>query len=203
MRCGVLALQGDWAAHLAALRRLGAEAVPVRTARELADVTALVIPGGESTSMLTLMRPEGLLERIRDQIAAGMPALGTCAGVILLSDRVEPDQPSLGLLPCRVLRNAYGRQLDSAVARVDLTPAMGSPSTMDGVFIRAPRILEVADDVEVLGRRDHDPVLVRHGRIVAATFHPELTEDLRVHRLLLDCAACSCYEAPAGSAVAG
>lgn len=188
MRCGVLALQGDWAAHLAALEHLGAEAEPVRTAVDLASVDALVIPGGESTTMLTLMRQEDLLPEIASRVREGMPALGTCAGVILLASQVEPRQESMGVLDAHVLRNAYGRQLDSTVAQVRLTPALGEPQRMEGVFIRAPRILEVGPGVEVLGLRDQDPVLVRQGQVLAATFHPELTDDLRVHRLLLDLA---------------
>lgn len=188
MRVGVLALQGDFEAHAAALGRLGVEAVPVRTAEGLEGVDALVLPGGESTTMLRLMAVEGLDGAIAARVRAGMPVLATCAGVVLLARKVNPDQPSLGLLDVAVRRNAYGRQVASAVVPVRLAPALGEPPGMEGVFIRAPRITRTGPGVEPLGWRDGDPVLVRQDRIVAATFHPELTADSRVHRLLLETA---------------
>ena len=185
MRCGVLALQGDWAAHGEVLARLADEVVEVRSARDLESVDALVIPGGESTTMLRLMRPEGLAAQIGQRVASGMPVLGTCAGLILLARRIEPTQPSLGVLDVDVMRNAYGRQVHSSVAVVELHPDVGQPREMDGVFIRAPKITRVGDGVEVLGRCDGEPVIVRQGRIVASTFHPELARDDRLHRLAL------------------
>ena len=183
MQVGVLALQGDWEAHVAALRGAAIPAEPVRTAAAIDRVDALVLPGGESTAMLRLMEDEGLAERIAGRVRSGMPVLATCAGVILLAASVEPRQPSLGLLDVDVIRNAYGRQVHSTVAVVDVDGALGDPQPMEAVFIRAPRIVRTGVDVDVLGRRGGDPVLVRSGRIVAATFHPELSADRRVHAL--------------------
>lgn len=185
MRCGVLALQGDWTAHLGVLRRLGAEAVPVRTAAQLDAVEALVLPGGESTAMLRLMEAESLAQRIGRRIADGMPLLATCAGIILVARDVEPSQPSLGCLDVTVQRNAYGRQVHSDVVDVRLSSVLGLPDTTRGVFIRAPRITRVGPRVEVLGRRGDEPVLVREGTVLAATYHPELTGDDRIHRWLV------------------
>jgi 5'-phosphate synthase pdxT subunit len=186
MRCGVLALQGDWAAHTAILHGLGVETVLVRTAAELAEADALVLPGGESTAMLKLMEREDLAARIGDRIEAGMPVLATCAGVILLAVATHPPQTSLGLLDVEIERNAYGRQVHSRVATIELDHALGPPDRFDGVLIRAPRIIRVGPAVRVLGRLGDDPVLVRQGDIIAATFHPELTDDARVHRLLVN-----------------
>lgn len=186
MRCGVLALQGDWAAHAAVLAGLGAETVPVRTARDLDGIDGLVLPGGESTAMLRLMENEGLAGLLAERIGAGLPVLATCAGVILLAAATAPPQPSLGLLDVDVERNAYGRQVHSRVAAIRLDREMGHPAEIEGVFIRAPRITRTGPGVAVLGRLGTDPVLVRQGSIVAATYHPELTTDRRVHRLLVD-----------------
>jgi 5'-phosphate synthase pdxT subunit len=185
MRVGVLALQGDWEAHVAALRGAAIPAEPVRTAAMIDRVDALVLPGGESTAMLRLMEDEGLAARIAGRVRSGMPVLATCAGVILLAASVEPRQPSLGLLDVDIVRNAYGRQVHSTVAMVDVDGALGDPQPMEAVFIRAPRIVRTGADVQVLGRRGGDPVLVRSGRIVAATFHPELSADRRIHALFL------------------
>ncbi len=185
MRCGVLALQGDWAAHAAVLRALGAETTLVRTAAELAAVDTLVLPGGESTAMLRLMEPERLTDAIIRRVRDGLPVLATCAGVILLAKTTLPAQTSLGLLDIDVERNAYGRQVHSRVAPVELDAELGEPHRIDGVFIRAPRITRVGPAVTVLGRMGDDPVLVRQGDIIAATFHPELTEDHRIHHLLV------------------
>jgi len=185
MRCGVLALQGDWAAHADVLATLVDEVVEVRTARELEIVQALVIPGGESTTMLALMQAEGLAARIQQRASIGMPLLGTCAGLILLASGVEPWQPSLALLDVDVARNAYGRQVHSKVAVVSLESELGHPTEMSGVFIRAPKITRTGDTVEVLGRCDGEPAIVRQGRVVASTFHPELAGDDRLHRLVV------------------
>jgi len=186
MRCGVLALQGDWAAHAAVLINLGVETVLVRTAAEFETVDALVLPGGESTAMLRLMEPESLAEKIAQRVRDGLPVLATCAGVILLATATDPVQPSLAVLDVEVERNAYGRQVHSRVAAVELSDLLGEPAVIESVFIRAPRITRIGPGVRVLGRLGDDPVLVRQGGIIAATFHPELTDDHRIHRLLVD-----------------
>ena len=180
---GVLELQGDWQAHRSVLCEMGADVRPVRTASDLDAVDALVIPGGESSAILRLMEPENLASRLRDRITAGMAVLATCAGVILLAETVEPQQTSLGVLSVGLIRNAYGRQVHSAIDRIDLDPALGEPAHMEGVFIRAPRINRVDAGVEVLGWWREDAVLVRQGNIIGATFHPELTSDRRVHEI--------------------
>ncbi len=183
--CGVLALQGDWHAHGEVLSALGCESLPVRTADDLDRVDRLVLPGGESSAMLRLMEAEGFAGRIVERIAAGMAVLATCAGVILLADRVEPEQTSLGALSVDVIRNAYGRQVFSTVEAVEVAPLLGSPSLMEAVFIRAPRIAAVGAGVDVLASWHDDPVMVRQGNILGVTFHPELTGDRRVHELFL------------------
>jgi 5'-phosphate synthase pdxT subunit len=183
--CGLLALQGAWDAHGKILQGLGADVRSVRTAAELGEVDCLVIPGGESTAMLRLMEPGQLRARLVERVSAGMAVLATCAGVILLAERVAPEQECLGLLAVAVERNAYGRQVYSTIDQVALTPEIGDPALMEGVFIRAPRITSIGRDVAVLGRLREEPVLVRQDRIIGATFHPELTSDRRVHNLFL------------------
>lgn len=178
MRVGVLALQGDWAAHRAALARFGLTVSEVRTAAELVGVDGLVLPGGESTTMLTLMAGNGLAGKLREVAKSGCPVLATCAGVILLAREVRgPSQPSLGLLDVTVERNAYGRQIDSTVTSlaVELPEELGA-ATIEGVFIRAPRVVATGPGVRVIARRGSDPVLLRQGNLLAATFHPELSE---------------------------
>lgn len=184
MPVGVLALQGDWDAHLRVLADLGLDAVAVRTAAQLDAVEALVLPGGESTAMLRLMEAEALDHRLGLRIDAGMPVLATCAGVVLLAQGVEPDQPSLQRLDIDVIRNGFGRQVHSDTADIQFAAELATAGPMTGVFIRAPRIVRVGDGVEVLGTRDHEPVIVRQGRLLAATFHPELTADRRLHAAL-------------------
>lgn len=178
MRAGILALQGDFLAHGEVLRRLGANPVKVRSVRELAGLDVLVIPGGESTALLHLMEGEPWFEAIREFWEKGGAVLGTCAGAILLAREVSPIQPSLGLLDVSIERNAYGRQVDSFEVPLE-------PSGQTGVFIRAPRIRRLGADVEVLARSGDVPVLVVEGRVMAATFHPELTSDASVHARLL------------------
>jgi len=176
---GVLALQGDFEAHRRRLEELGAAAFLVRNARELDDLDALVIPGGESTTFLELLGGDGF-DALR-RFAAEKPVLGTCAGAILLARDVEnSSQPSLGALDIRVRRNGYGRQLDSSIRRGTF---QGTP--MEMVFIRAPKIVAFGDGVEVLANEGDDVVAVRQGHVLAATFHPELSEDGRMHALLL------------------
>jgi len=180
-RIGVLALQGAFEAHQAAFERAGAKAVPVRAAAELEGLEALVIPGGESTTMLKIAGDEGLLEPLR-RFGRERPVFGTCAGAILLAAEVtNPRQESLGLMDISVERNAYGRQVDSRVARIELCG-----EEAEAVFIRAPRIFRVGEGVKVLARFGGDPVLVTQGRHMAATFHPELSADARIHRMFLD-----------------
>ena len=178
LRVGVLALQGDFAAHGRALSGNGVEPVAVRRAADLEGVAGVVLPGGESTTMLKLMEGDDLGERLVVLLRSGLPALATCAGVILLAREVRrPPQRSLGVLDVVVERNAYGRQLDSAVVTLDGDEAALGRARLEGVFIRAPRIVAVGAEVEILARRDGDPVLVRQGSILAATFHPELSAD--------------------------
>ena len=174
---GLLALQGDYAAHARALAERGAATREVRTSADLAGLAGLVLPGGESTAMLTLMEGSDLAARLVAAIAGGLPVLATCAGVILLAREVRrPPQRSLGVLDAVVERNAYGRQLDSAVVGLTVRDRDGlGTDALEGVFIRAPRVTDVGAGVAVLAARGEDPVLLRQGAILAATFHPELT----------------------------
>ena len=193
-RVGVLAVQGDVAEHLAALRRCGADAVGVRRVAELDGVAALVLPGGESSAMDRLLRIFGLDGPLRERLRAGMPALGSCAGMILLADRLEggaPGQQTLGGLDVTVRRNGFGRQVDSFETDLQLVGLPGPP--LHAVFIRAPRVVQVGPGVQVLatvgvpGARD-SIVAVRQGALLATAFHPEVSGDDRVHRLLIDLA---------------
>jgi pyridoxal 5'-phosphate synthase pdxT subunit len=173
VRIGVLAVQGNFREHAAMLRRLGADVVDVRKPEQLEGLDGLVVPGGESTTFMRLMRLYGLDDALR-QFAA--PVLGTCAGMIVL------DRNHLGLVDIDVERNAYGRQVASFEADLQLA---GDERPLHGVFIRAPRLREAGADVEVLAEYDGEPVLLRQGRFLVASFHPELTEDTRVHELFL------------------
>lgn len=184
-RVGVLALQGAVRPHLAALTTLGATPVEVRTPADLAGVAALVLPGGESTTMSKLLDTSGLRAPLAARLADGLPALGTCAGMILLARRVldgRADQRSFGMVDIAVRRNAFGRQVDSFEA--DLVVA-GDDHPLHAVFIRAPVIEEAGPEVEVLASVGDRPVLARQGPVIVASFHPELTDDLRLHQLLL------------------
>ncbi len=183
---GVLALQGDFAAHAAAFRALGAPVREVRRTTELAGLAGLMIPGGESTTLLNLMRDEPWFEALRAFHSQGGLLAGTCAGAILLAREVLPVQPSLGLLDVAIERNAWGRQVDSFEATID-APSLGGPVT--AVFIRAPRFRQIDPSVEILARYAGEPVLLRQGRVVAGTFHPELTRSRALHRYLLEIAA--------------
>src|SRR4051794_38866303 len=174
MKIGVLAVQGNFREHLAMLRRLRVEAVEVRKPEQLEGLDGLVVPGGESTTFMRLMRLYGLDEAIR---AFAAPVFGTCAGMIVL------DRNHLGLADLEVERNAYGRQVASFEADLALA---GEAEPLRGVFIRAPRVADVGPDVEVLAEHDGAPVLLRDGRLLVAAFHPELTEDTRVHELFLE-----------------
>ena len=183
-RVGVLALQGDFREHLAALRACEVEGVPVRLADDLQGVDALILPGGESTTMAHLMEP-ALKQLIQQRTAAGMPVLGTCAGMILMAREIQdgrPDQEPLKLMDIGVRRNAYGRQIDSFEAEVD-SPATRGPAP--AVFIRAPQLTERAADVEELARHGDQPVALQQGNRLALAFHPELTSDRRWHQYFL------------------
>lgn len=192
VRIGVFALQGDVREHLAALRAAGADAIPVRRPAELESVDGLVVPGGESTTMSRLSTVFGLLDPVRARIASGMPVYGSCAGMIMLSSTVldgRADQESFGGIDMTVRRNAFGRQVDSFETALDFHGVPGDP--VHAVFIRAPWVEEVGPDVEVLARvnggdADGRIVAVRQGNLLATSFHPELTGDLRVHGLFVE-----------------
>jgi pyridoxal 5'-phosphate synthase pdxT subunit len=180
---GVLALQGAYEAHARTLRQLGAEPRLVRTPDDLAGLDGLIMPGGESTTMLKFLERNGFFDILQSFVRT-TPTFGTCAGAILLATNVEnPPQRSLGVLPMTVERNAYGRQIDSSILTSN-TSLPGGPLEM--VFIRAPRIRSADPSVEALATRDGFPALVRSGHLMAATFHPELSSDTRVHQYFLD-----------------
>lgn len=183
-RFGILALQGAFSAHAESLAAIGVDACEVRTPSDLADVDALLMPGGESSTMSQLLESSGLFESIDSRIKSGMPVFGTCAGLILLSTSIidgRRDQRSFGALDVTVRRNAFGRQVDSFESELDSTigPILG-------VFIRAPRIEHVGPEVEVLASYRDEPVLVRKGSVLGATFHPELSGDARVHQYFVE-----------------
>jgi len=190
MRIGALALQGDFREHLLTLRRLGVDAIEVRTSEELETLDGLVIPGGESTAIGRLARIYDLIDPLRSAISTGLPVLGTCAGLIFLAAATTgPEQPQLGVLDVVVERNAFGRQVDSFEADLDVA---GFTDRVHAVFIRAPWINKIGSTVETLasvvepGGEESHPVFVRQGNILATSFHPELTEDTRIHELLLE-----------------
>ncbi|HEX7095104.1 MAG TPA: pyridoxal 5'-phosphate synthase glutaminase subunit PdxT [Acidimicrobiales bacterium] len=185
MKVGVLALQGAFARHAQAIERLGAAPREVRVPGDLADIDALILPGGESTTMSKLLESQGLFDPIAARIADGLPVLGTCAGMILLATEVldgRSDQRCFGAIELAVRRNAYGRQIDSF--ETDLR-VRGLDDPFRAVFIRAPAVERVGPGVEVLAELDGAPVLCAAGRVLVASFHPELTDDLRLHQRLL------------------
>jgi 5'-phosphate synthase pdxT subunit len=183
-KIGILAIQGDFAAHAVMLHSLGVESKEIRSVADLQECDALILPGGESTTQLQFLREEGLAEAIRDFAASHHPVFGTCAGAILLATHVKnPSQDSLGLLDMTVLRNAYGRQLASEVSSGDCKL---KSEPMEMVFIRAPIIDSVGPGVEILAEYAGKPSLVQQDSVLAATFHPELTDDSTVHRHFLD-----------------
>lgn len=186
-RVGVLALQGDFREHLATLVALGAEAIEVRTPGQLGDVDALIIPGGESTTIGKLAVRFGLLDPLKARIEEGMPVYGTCAGMILLSrDVTEGKQPLLEVLDVVVERNAFGRQNESFEEELTID---GLDPSFRAVFIRAPWVVKTGEGVEVLASIEDHPVMVRQGKVMATSFHPELTGDHRLHQMLLDSAS--------------
>ena len=185
-RIGVLALQGAFAAHAAALQRLGVSTTEVRVAADLEQCDALVLPGGESTTMSQLLETSQLFDPLAKRLTAGMPVFGTCAGMILLSKGIadgRPDQRSFAALDIDVQRNGFGRQLDSFETEIDV---LGLDRAFHAVFIRAPRISRVGSEIETLATHGGEPVLVRSKTVMAASFHPELADDDRVHQLFLN-----------------
>jgi pyridoxal 5'-phosphate synthase pdxT subunit len=187
VKIGIVAIQGDFAAHAAMLRKLGAQTVEVRTVPDLDGCDGIVLPGGESTTQLQFLKEEGLLDAIRKFSRAGGAVFGTCAGAILLAAKVNnPPQESLGLLDMTVLRNGYGRQLASDVF---FGPSTLKREPLEMVFIRGPIIEQIGKGIEVLARHEGKPALVRKDNVLAATFHPELTDDTTVHRHFLQMAA--------------
>ena len=179
MKIGVLAIQGDYEAHKARLEQLGAEVMLVRKPEQLDAIDGIVIPGGESSTFLNFLAERGFLKKLRDFVST-KPSFGTCAGAILLARQVEnPPQQSLEAMDIRIRRNAYGRQIDSSIRQAK--SKLGD-KPLEMVFIRAPKIVSTGKGVEVLATHGGDPVLVRQGKIMAATFHPELSEDTRVHQ---------------------
>ena len=184
---GVLALQGAFSAHVEVLRRVGVDTRLVRESDDLAGVDALVLPGGESTTMSNLLARHDLGDRLRERLSDGMPAFGTCAGMILLASTIvdgRSDQIALGALDVTVRRNGYGRQVDSFETDLDVE---GLDGPFHAVFIRAPIVVEIGDSVEVLALDpDGHPALVRAGNVMASSFHPELTADDRIHRMFVE-----------------
>ena len=187
VQVGVLALQGAFAAHSDCLTSIGVQSIEVRTPEQLSSVDALLMPGGESSTMSQLLESSGLFDPIAQRIADGMPVFGTCAGMILLASEIldgRSDQRSFSAIDISVRRNAFGRQVDSFEASIN-----SSVGDFHGVFIRAPRIERVGGQVEVLGSINNEPVLVRQGNVLAASFHPELSNDARLHEYFVSITA--------------
>ena len=187
MQVGVLALQGAFAAHSDCLTSIGVQSIEVRNPEQLSSVDALLMPGGESSTMSQLLESSGLFDPIASRIADGMPVFGTCAGMILLASEIldgRSDQRSFSAIDISVRRNAFGRQVDSFEATVN-----SSVGDFHGVFIRAPRIERIGKEVEVLGSINNEPVLVRQGNVLAASFHPELSNDARLHEYFVSITA--------------
>jgi 5'-phosphate synthase pdxT subunit len=182
MKAGVLALHGDVREHARTLREAGATPIEVRRPEDLADVQCLVIPGGESTTIAKLSRAYDLVDPIRERVGEGMPVFGTCAGMIVLAERVEGGDPLFALMDIGVRRNAYGRQVDSFEADLDV---VGIEHRVRGVFIRAPRIVDVGAGVTVLSEHEGTPVVLEQGNLLVASFHPELVGETALHAYLL------------------
>ncbi|MCD6167976.1 MAG: pyridoxal 5'-phosphate synthase glutaminase subunit PdxT [Caldisericia bacterium] len=184
MKIGVLSLQGDVREHLNILNKIGVEGVRVRTRDELEEVSGLIIPGGESTTIGKLLKRFNLLDIIREKIEKGLPVFGTCAGFILLAKEIEPEtgQPRIGVLNVKIRRNAFGRQIDSHEVDLEIK---GFDKPFHAVFIRAPIVEKVGENVEILSRTDRGVVFVRQKNILGASFHPELTEDTRIHEMFI------------------
>ncbi|AKI97490.1 pyridoxal 5'-phosphate synthase glutaminase subunit PdxT [Kosmotoga pacifica] len=185
MKIGVLGIQGDIQEHLRMIEKLGHEAVWVKRPEQLKELSGLIMPGGESTTMIKLMKRFGVWEPLYQMLQNGFPVYGTCAGLVLLASEIEnyPEQDSLSALPVKVERNGYGRQVNSFEVEL-VIPVLGEPQ-FNAVFIRAPIIVECKDSLEVLATYNDDPVLVRYGNIMASSFHPELTNDTRIHEYFI------------------
>ena len=186
MKVGVLALQGAFRLHVKALERLGVEAIEVRSLENFDDSEALIIPGGESTTMSFLLESSGIFDSLRERSAEGMPILGTCAGMILLSSKItdgRSDQKPLNLMGVEIRRNGYGRQIDSFESDLSIE---GFDTSFRGIFIRAPLVEAVSEEVEVLAEVNGRPVMCRQGSIIATSFHPELADDDRIHAEFLE-----------------
>ncbi len=187
IRLGVLSLQGGFHKHIQMIQKIGALAFPVKEPKDLVDLHGLLLPGGESTTIGMLMQRFGLLDELPAKIAAGFPVFGTCAGAILLSDTIEnSDQIRIGGLPVQTRRNAYGRQVESFEADLDIRGVTDGQPSLRGVFIRAPQFLHCSKTVEILCRHEGLPVVVQKDSLLAATFHPELTQDDRLHRYFIE-----------------
>ncbi|MBS3765008.1 pyridoxal 5'-phosphate synthase glutaminase subunit PdxT [Candidatus Bipolaricaulota bacterium] len=184
MQIGVLALQGDFREHRQVLEKLGTSTCSVRRPDDLNEIEGLIIPGGESTTISKLLRKWDLFEPIQTEVRKGLPVFGTCAGLILLAMEVENGPPTLELLDITVERNSYGRQIESFESRLEVTNGL-IDRDFQGVFIRAPRVKRVGPGVEVLARYGDDPVFLRNDNVLAATFHPELTDDNGIHEYFL------------------
>lgn len=184
MKIGVLSLQGDFSAHAKAVEKLGSQTVLVKTTKDLDNIGGLIMPGGESTALIRLLERSGLQTALTDAQRHGLPIFGTCAGLILIANQALPQkQFCFGFIPVEVERNAYGSQKDSFVENIPI-PAIG-PLAFPCFFIRAPKIATVSPDVEILARQAASPILIRYRNVLGATFHPELSDDLRVHALFL------------------
>ncbi len=183
MRIGVLGMQGDIEEHLAMLDKIGVENVRVKSIKVLDTVDGLIIPGGESTTMVKLLKITGLFNELKKRIRNGFPVYGTCAGMILLAKEIvsHPEQDSLKVLDVSVNRNGYGRQVESFVANISIASIGGIP--FKAIFIRAPQIVRIGKDVEILATYNGDPVMIKSGRIFASSFHPEISKDTRVHEM--------------------
>lgn len=186
MKIGVLGIQGDIQEHLRMIEKIGHEAIWVKRPEQLEKISGLIMPGGESTTMIKLMKRFAVWEPLYQMLLNGFPVYGTCAGLVLLASEIEnyPEQDSLKALPVKVERNGYGRQVDSFEVELEI-PAIGA-NPFNAVFIRAPIIVEWDKSVEVLSTYKNTPVLVRYGNILASSFHPELTDDGRIHRYFID-----------------